>query len=436
MSIELAATLMFVIAFAAMFAGVPVAFGFGGTAILMALLFSPNTLMAAPMIFFRSPWLDVIMTVPMFLFMGNLIRHSGIADVAYDMAYKLVGAVPGGLAIGTVVVCTLFAAITGIAAPATVTMGLIAIPSMLNHKYHKTIAIGSVGAGGALGILIPPSCPFILYGVIAKESVGALFMGGVIPGIMLSTMYMVYIYIRCKLDPKMGPPVPLEERVPWSERIKSVIAIWPFIGLIFLVLGTIWFGVATPKEASCFGAGGALFLNALYRRLSWSVVRESLNSTVRLTVMGLFIFIGVNIWVGIFSALGCQDLITSVVLAMPGGKWGIMAMIMVSILVLGCVMDDWAIIILTTPLYVPIIMALGFSKLWFGILLVININIALLTPPFGFVLFWLKGIVPKGVTIADIYRSIFPFVCIQIVGLILVMIFPQIGLWLPGTMVK
>ena len=312
---------MFVIAFAAMFAGVPVAFGFGGTAILMALLFSSNTLMAAPMIFFRSPWLDVIMTVPMFLFMGNLIRHSGIADVAYDMAYKLVGAVPGGLAIGTVVVCTLFAAITGIAAPATVTMGLIAIPSMLNHKYHKTIAIGSVGAGGALGILIPPSCPFILYGVIAKESVGALFMGGVIPGIMLSTMYMVYIYIRCKLDPKMGPPVPLEERVPWSERIKSVIAIWPFIGLIFLVLGTIWFGVATPKEASCFGAGGALFLNALYRRLSWSVVRESLNSTVRLTVMGLFIFIGVNIWVGIFSALGCQDLITSVVLAMPGGKW-------------------------------------------------------------------------------------------------------------------
>ena len=436
MSVELITVLMFVCLFGSLFLGLPVALGLGGTAVLFALLMTPRTLLAAPSAFFYTPWQAVLVTVPMFIFMGNLVRYSGIADAAYDMGYKLIGGLGGGLAMGTVVICTFFAAITGITPPATITMGLIAIPSMLKRKYHKTIAIGSVAAGGALGALIPPSVPFIFYGLIAKESIGALFMGGVFPGLLLATLYVTYIGIRCKLQPHMGPPIAVEERVSWRERIGSIYAIWPFLVLIFLVLGVIWMGVATPTEAACFGAGGALLINIIYRRLTWQVLKDSLATTVKLTAMGVWILIGANLFVNVFSALGCQDLITSTVLAMPGGKWGILAMMMLIILVLGCVMDDWAIIMLCTPLFVPIIVALGVSKLWFGICFIVNIQIAYLTPPFGFVLFWLKGIVPPGVTMGDIYRSTFPFVILQLIGLSLVIAFPQIGTWLPGTMIK
>jgi len=436
LSVELITVLMFICVFGSLFAGLPVAFGFVGTAVLFALLMTPRTLIAAPTTFFSTAWQPVIMAVPMFIFMGSLIRYSGIADRAYDMAYKLIGGLGGGLAMGTVVICTLFAAITGITPPATIAMGLVAIPSMLKYKYHKTIAIGSVGAGGALGALIPPSIPFILYALLARESVGALFMGGIMPGLLLSTLYVTYIGVRCKLQPRMGPPIPPEEKVSWGERIKSMYAIWPFLVLILLVLGTIWLGVATPTEASCFGAGGALLLNIIYRRLTWQVFKDSLTTTATLTVMGLWIFFGATLFINVFSALGCQKLVTSLVLGMPGGKWAILATMMVSILILGTMMDDWAIIIFTTPLYIPIITALGFSKLWYGILLVVNIQIAYLSPPFGFVLFWLKSITPPDVTMADIYRSTLPFVILQIIGLTLIIVFPQIGLWLPSMMIK
>ncbi|MBA7623402.1 C4-dicarboxylate TRAP transporter large permease protein DctM [subsurface metagenome] len=422
--------------FAFLALGLPVAFAMGGSAVLFALLMTPRTLMALPVTFFSISFQHILLTVPMFIFMGSLVRYSGIADDAYDMAYKLLGALGGGLAMGTVIICTFFAAITGITPPATITMGMIAIPSMLKHKYHKTIAIGSVAAGGALGALIPPSVPFIFYAILARESVGALFMGGVMPGLLLAALYVTYIGIRCKLQPHMGPGIPLEEKVSWGERIRSVTALWPFLALIFLVLGVIYMGVATPTEAACFGAGGALVINALYRRLTWQVLKDSLITTVRLTVMGNWILIGATVFINVFSALGCQDVVTSTVLGMPGGKWGVLAMMMVIILILGCVMDDWAIIMLCTPLYVPIITALGFSKLWFGIIFIVNIQIAYLTPPFGFVLFWLKGIVPPGVTMADIYRSTLPFVILQLIGLSLVIIFPQIGLWLPNKMIK
>jgi len=436
LSVELITILMFLCLFGSLILGLPVALGLGGTAVLFALLMSPRTLLAAPSAFFYTPWQAVLLTFPMFIFMGNLVRYSGIADAAYDMAYKLVGGLGGGLAMGTVIICTFFAAITGITPPATITMGLIAIPSMLKYKYDKRIAIGSVAAGGALGALIPPSVPFIFYGLLAKESIGALFMGGVMPGLLLSTLYLTYIGVTCKLNPKMGPPIPPEEKVSWVERIASVTAIWPFLVLIFFVLGVIWLGVATPTEAACFGAGGALLINGIYRRLTWQVLKDSLTTTVKLALMGLWILIGANLFVNVFSALGCQDLVTSTVLAMPGGRWGVLVMMMVTILILGCVMDDWAIIVLCTPLYVPIITALGFSKLWFGIIFIVNIQIAYLTPPFGFVLFWLKSITPPGISMTDIYRSTFPFVLLQLIGLSLCIIFPQIGMWLPGTMIK
>jgi len=436
LSVEIITLLMFVCLFISLFLGLPVALGLGGTAILFAIFMSPHTLLAAPSAFFYTPWQYVLVTIPLFLFMGNLIRYSGIADAAYDAAYKLIGHVSGGLAMGTVVVCTLFAAITGITPPATVTMGQIAYPSMIKYKYHNGIAIGAIGAGGALGALIPPSVPFIFYGLLAKESIGGLFLGGILPGLMLASFYVLYIGIRCKFQPHMGPATPPDERFSTKEKLNAVISIWPFIVLIFLVLGVIWLGVATPQEAAAFGAGGALIINILYRRLTWQILKDSLESTVQLTAMGFWILIGANLFTNVFSALGCQEVITTAALSMPGGRWGVLIMMMFIIMILGMMMDDWAIIMLCTPLFIPIITEMGFDKLWFGVLFIVNIQIAYLTPPFGFVLFWIKSILPKDVNMGAVYRSVFPFIILQIIGLILVIIFPQIAMWLPNMMLK
>lgn len=436
MSVELITLLMFVCLFVSLFLGLPVAFGLGGTAILFALFMSPHTLLAAPSAFFYTPWQYVLVTIPLFLLMGNLIRYSGIADDAYDAAYKLIGHVSGGLAMGTVVVCTIFAAITGITPPATVTMGQIAYPSMKKYKYHDQIAIGSIGAGGALGALIPPSVPFIFYGLLAKESIGALFLGGIIPGLMLASFYIIYIGIRCKLQPEMGPATPPEERFSVKEKITAVMGIWPFILLIIIVLGVIWMGIATPQEAAAFGAGGALFINIVYRRLTKQILKDSLETTAKLTAMGFWILIGANLFTNVFSALGCQEVITSAALSMPGGSAGVLVMMMIIIMVLGMIMDDWAIIMLCTPIFIPILNELGIDKLWFGVLFIVNIQIAYLTPPFGFVLFWLKSVLPKDVNMGTVYSSCIPFIFLQLLGLALLMIFPEIATWLPTVMFK
>jgi len=433
-SIELITILYFGCLFLGLFLGLPVALGLGGTAVLFAAIFEPRSLLAIPSAFYYTPWNQVLVTVPLFLFMGSLIRFSGIAESAYDAVYKLIGHVPGGLAMGTVKVCTIFAAITGITPPATITMGQIAYPSMMKYNYDRAIAIGSIGAGGALGALIPPSVPFIFYGLLAKVSIGSLFLGGVVPGLMLALFYIIYIGIRCRLQPHIGPATPAEERFSTKEKLHAMLNIWPFLILILIVLGAIWGGIATPAEAAAFGATGAFIINAIYRKLTWAVLRDSLESTLKLSGMGLWILIGANIYLNIFNSLGCQELVTSMVLGMPGGDTGILLMMMFIILLLGMVMDDWAIIMLCTPLYIPIIDVLGIDKLWFGVLFIVNIQIAYLTPPFGFVLFWIKSILPPDVSMGDVYRSVGPFIVLQVLGLTLIFLFPQIALWLPNLL--
>ncbi len=434
MSIELITLLYFLSLFLGLFLGLPVALGLGGTAVIFAAIFEPRSLLAIPSAFFYTPWNQVLVTVPLFLFMGSLIRFSGIAEAAYDAVYKLIGHIHGGLAMGTVVVCTIFAAITGITPPATITMGQIAYPSMMKYKYRKRIAIGCIGAGGALGALIPPSVPFIFYGLLAKVSIGGLFLGGVLPGLMLAFFYITYIGVRCKLQPHVGPAIPADEKFSVGEKLRALLNIWPFLVLIFMVLGAIWGGIATPSEAAAFGATGALLINLVYRKLTWPVLRDSLETTIKLTGMGLWILIGANIYLNIFNSLGCQELVTTMVLGMPGGQTGIILMMMFIVLLLGMVMDDWAIIMLCTPLYVPILNALEVDKLWFGVLFIVNIQVAYLTPPFGFVLFWIKSVMPPDVTMGDIYRSVGPFILLQLLGLTLVFLFPQIGTWLPSLM--
>lgn len=434
MSAAVLTILMFLVLFIFLFLGLPVALGLGGTAVLFAMIIEPRVLMSAPSQFFSTPWQHIIVTVPLFIFMGNIIRFSGIAEKAYDAAYKIIGHLPGGLAAGTVQVCMIFAAITGITPPATITMGQIAYPSMMKYKYSNKIAIGSIASGGALGALIPPSIPFIFYGVLANESIGALFLGGVIPGLMLAVMYSIYIIIRCKIQPEMGPSIPKDERFSLGEKLKAVFSIWPFIVLIILVLGVIWTGIATPSEAAAVGAAGALLINAVYGKLTWKLVKDSLIFTVNLTGMGLWILIGANFFVNVFSALGGQGVITDIVLAMPGGNLGIILIMMLIVLILGMIMDDWAIIMMTTPLFIPILNEVGVNTLWYGILLVVNIQVAYLTPPFGFVLFWIKSILPKSVHMGVVYKAVLPFIAIQIIALLLLIFFPELALWLPNKL--
>ncbi len=434
MSLELITALYFIILFVIMFMGLPVAFGLGGTAVLFAIILEPRALLSVPSAFYSTPWSSILVTVPLFLFMGSLIRFSGIAEAAYDAVYKLIGHIHGGLAMGTVQVCTVFAAVTGITPPATTTMGQIAYPSMMRYKYDRSIAIGSIAAGGALGALIPPSVPFIFYGLLAKVSIGDLFMAGVLPGLMLATFYVIYIGVRCRIQPHLGPALPAEEKFTTQEKMAAVFSIWPFAVLIAIVLGVIWGGIATPAEAAAFGAAGAFLINLAYGRLTWEVLRESLVSTLKLSGMGLWILIGATIFLNVFNSMGSQDLLTDLVLSMPGGRTGILLMMMLIILILGMVMDDWAIILLCTPLFIPIIDALGIDKLWFGALFIVNIQIAYLTPPFGFVLFWIKGVLPKDVSMGDVYNSVGPFVVLQFVGLTLIFFFPQIATWLPSIL--
>jgi tripartite ATP-independent transporter DctM subunit len=434
MSLELITALYFIILFALLFMGLPVAFGLGGTAVLFALIFEPRALLAVPSAFFSTPWNTILVTVPMFLFMGSLIRFSGIAEAAYDAVYKLIGHIYGGLAMGTVQVCTIFAAVTGITPPATITMAQIAYPSMMKYRYNRSIAIGSIAAGGALGALIPPSVPFIFYGLLAKVSIGDLFLAGLLPGLMLAAFYTIYIGVRCRLQPEIGPALPSDMKFTTREKARAVVNIWPFAVLIVIVLGVIWGGIATPAEAAAFGAAGAFTINLLYGRLTWQVLRESLETTLKLTGMGLWILIGASIYLNIFNTLGSQDLLTQMVLAMPGGTTGILVMMMLIILILGMVMDDWAIIMLCTPLFVPILDQLGVDKVWFGALFIVNIQIAYLTPPFGFVLFWLKGVLPRDVSMGDIYGSVGPFVILQLLGLLLIFFIPGIATWLPNAL--
>ncbi len=434
MSLELVTALYFILLFTILFMGLPVAFGLGGVAVLFAIIFEPRALLAIPSAFYSTPWSTILVTVPLFLFMGSLIRYSGIAEAAYDAVYKLIGHIHGGLAIGTVKVCTIFAAVTGITPPATITMAQIAYPSMMKYGYDRSIAIGAIAAGGALGALIPPSVPFIFYGLLARVSIGDLFLAGVVPGLMLAVFYGLYIGIRCRIQPEIGPALPRDQRFTVREKALAVVNIWPFAVLIFIVLGIIWGGVATPAEAAAFGAAGAFVINLIYGRLTWEVLRDSMATTVKLTGMGLWILIGATIYLNIFNRMGSQDLLTELVLSMPGGTNGILLMMMLIILVLGMVMDDWAIIMLCTPLFVPILDQLGVDKLWFGALMIVNIQIAYLTPPFGFVLFWLRGVLPRDVSMGDIYGSVGPFVALQILGLTLIFLFPGIAVWLPNTL--
>jgi len=416
--------------------GLPLVFSLGGVATLFIIfiwgradalaVLANRTYMAMDMF--------VLVAVPMFIFMGAMLQRCGIAEDLYHLMYHWMGGLRGGLAAGTVLICTLFAAMVGISGAATTSMGLLALPSMLKRGYKKDIAIGCISAGGALGILIPPSVLMIILALFARLSVGKLFIGGVFPGLLLSALFVGYILIRSYIQKDLGPGVPREERLPTREKLKLIIGLLLPLVLIIAVMGSIFFGLATPSEASAIGAFSAIISAAVKRQLTWQNFVSALFVCLRLSAMVIWIVFAASVFTALYAVAGAADLVGGMIMEMGGGWLPIITMQAILFL-LGMFFDPAGIVLITTPIFFPVVVSLGFDPLWFGVLFVINMEMAYLTPPFGFNLFYMKAVVPPSVSMMDIYKSAVPFVALQMVGLILCMIFPEIITWLPNFMI-
>ncbi len=429
------ATIVLLALLALLSLGIPIAFTLCGVATLGILFtWGPKGLLLLFNTAYGESTSFLLLAIPLFIFMANQLKFSGMGDDLYEMIYRWMGRLPGGLAVGTVMICAVFAAMAGISSVATISMGLIALPSMLNRGYDKDLAVGSIAAGGALGILIPPSIIMILYGAMAEVSVGKLFIGGIVPGVLLCLIFMTYIGIRSFFQKSIAPPI--EETYSLRQKLVVLKGVILPVALILLVLGVIYLGICTPTEASAVGAFGAMACALCYGKLTWTNLKQSLWATIKINAMVFWLIIGAMAFSQFMAYAEIQGLIHDSIVSMDVSPWLILIAMQLVFFVLGMFLDPAGIIMLTTPIFVPIVTDLGFDPLWFGILFVINMEMAYVTPPFGFNLFIMKGIVPGNIGMTDIYRSIIPFVVLQALCLILVMVFPQLATWLPGLMVS
>jgi tripartite ATP-independent transporter DctM subunit len=429
--------LLFASLLALLIVGFPLAFCFGSVAVIFIIWqWGLKALFVLATTAFSSWTSFILIAVPLFILMANLLERSGLADDLYEMMYKWAGPIRGGLAMGTVVICAIFAAMAGISGVATVTMGLIALPSMLKRNYDRLIAVGCISAGGTLGILIPPSIIMILYASLTGESVGKLFIGGLIPGLILAFIFIIYIGVRSFFQPHLGPPLPESERATWSEKLRSLRAVILPIVLILLVLGVIYSGICTPTEASGIGAFGSLLITIFKRRFTWPMFESALRRTLHLTAMVMWILLGAKCFSHIYIAIGASEFVHELIMGFELNRWLIVIGMQIIFFILGCFMDPAGIIMICTPVFIPLITDLGFDTVWFGILFTINMEIGYITPPFGFNLFYMKSLAePMGVSMGEIYRSIIPFTLLAFIAIALVMIFPGLALWLPSTMI-
>jgi tripartite ATP-independent transporter DctM subunit len=438
MSIEVVTLLLFISLFALIFLGLPLAFALGTVGLIFSyFLMGPESLYLLASRTSGAIFNYIMLAVPLFMFMANILERSGLADDLYSAFHIWMGPIRGGLAIGTVIICTAMAAMSGVSAAAVLTMGIIAVPAMLKRNYDKSLVLGSVMAGGALGQLIPPSVLMVVYGGMAGVSVGKLFMGGVFPGLVLSGLFILYIAIRAFFQKDIAPALPLEERRKVTTKMKlvSLKAIVLPVLLIVGVLGSIFQGIATPTEAAAIGAFGSILCALIYRRLTWEVFQTACINTLKSSCMVMWIMIGSLLFVSLYFGVGGAEFVKETLVGLKVNRWIIIAGMQITLFILGCLMDPAGIVMLCAPLYVPIIKALGFDPLWFGILFIVNLEMSYLTPPFGYNLFYMKSIAPEKITMADIYRSVSPFVCLQATGLILCMVFPEIITWFPGKMI-
>lgn len=440
--IELLTLIMFGSLLALLMAGLPLAFVTGGLAcVFLFVLGDARALNIVPSRIFPLMTNYQLSAIPLFIFMAAMLERAGIINDMFDVIYKVLGGVKGGLASATIIASTILAAMVGVIGAAVVTMGIIALPAMLKRHYDPKIAMGSIMAGGTLGILIPPSILAIIYAVVAEQSVGELFIGAVIPGLLLSGMYILYVSVRCYVNPVLGPAIPVEERVSNPEKLRLVGKMAAPITLVVVVLGIIFSGVATPVEAAGIGTFGAFIVAAIHRKLDWPTVREACTTTLKASAMVIWIMFGATIFVGLYVLEGGQQFVQDALAATGFGPWGILILMQVLLVVLGMFLDWVGILLLCVPIFVPIIKALGAAAfglsnpedlvLWFGVLYLVNMQMSFLSPPFGYALFYLRGVAPESIPMTDIFKSALPFLALQVVGLVLCMVFPEIITWLP-----
>lgn len=413
--------------------GFPMAFTLATSSIVASWMFiGPQTLPFVATNIFGMMSSMILIAMPLFIFMACVLEKSGVTHDLYAFMHQLLGPLRGGLSMGTVLICAVIAAMSGVSTTGVVTMGIIALPIMLKQGYSKSIAIGPILAGGALGLLIPPSISLIIYGMIARVSIGRLFAGGIIPGLLLVFLYVSYIGIRSYYQPNLAPALPPEKRVSLKEKIALAKGLVLPLLLITAVLGSIFKGIASPTEAAAVGAGGALISAAINRRLDWSVVKDACYRTMAINGMIMWILFGASCFTSIFFRTGGQQLIGEVMLGVENPIF-IFAIILVTLIVLGFFLDEITQIMITVPVFLPIVVQLGYDPVWFGVLFMTQVQIDYLTPPFGFTLFYLKGVAPPEVSMEDIYRSIVPFVTMQLIVVLAILFFPQIVLWLPDV---
>jgi tripartite ATP-independent transporter DctM subunit len=420
-----------------LFSGFPVSFVLLGISVIGIIIWiKPAALYGLSAVAYWTSTTDYFIALPMFIFMAAILESSGIGAGLYDMMYKWFARLPGGLAIGSVVISTLIAAMSATASTATISMGLLAYPEMAKRGYSKTLAIGSIMGGGCLGPLIPPSVPMILVASLSSISIGKLFISGVFPGLLAATIFILYIIVACLFDPKLGPAITVEQRATWKQKLISLRGVALPVLLIFLVLGFIYLGISTPSEAGGIGAFGALLCAIVYRNLTWRNLKKSLQVSLQMTTMVFWLLITGNAFSSLLSTTGVTAAVGQFLLGVSASPWIVLTIMLGLVFVLGMFIDAGPIAIITIPIFIPIVRALGFDTVWFGLIFTIGLIIGFLTPPFGIVMFYFKGLGHPGVTMKDIYAAAIPFAILLIVVWVLCIVFPEIATWLPNQMIK
>jgi tripartite ATP-independent transporter DctM subunit len=375
----------------------------------------------------------VFVAVPLFVLMACILERSGVAKDLYDAMRLLAGRLPGGVAVQTTLVAIVMAAMTGIIGGEVVLLGLIALPQMLRLGYDRKLAIGVICAGGSLGTMIPPSVVLLVYGLTAGVSIGDLFLAAVLPGLLLGSLYIGYVMLRCWLNPALGPPAPPEELdVPLAEKLRLLKGLILPILIIVWVLGSIYGGIASVTESAGVGCVGAILSAAIRRELNLEMLKAALIQTMTTVGVIIWLTLGANAFIGIYNIMGGTGYLRGLIGGLPLPPLAIVLVMMAILLVLGCIIDWIGICLLTMPIFVPVIKALGYDPVWFGVLFCMNMQVSYLSPPFGPAAFYLKGVAPPDVTLQEIFGSVWPFIGLQLVGLMVVLLFPGIALWLPS----
>ena len=415
--------------------GMPVAFALIGiSAVLLWYFLGSTALFMIVSASFKQARTEVFIAIPLFVFMASVLQFSGIATTMYNTMRMWTGRLKGGLAIATVIISAVLAALSGIGATATVAMGLIALPEMIGKKYNKHLVVGSITAGGALGPLIPPSNLLIIVGGYASLSVGKLFMGGIIPGLLCTMLYSLYIGVQCTRHPEYGPALPPEELATPMEKIRAIPKVILPILLIVTVLGGIYGGIFTPTEAAGFGAVGSLIIAGVSRKLTFGNLYDGLKLSFKVTGMIMWLVIGGGCYSTLVTTTGTATLISEFLTNIPFGATGVISVMLGITLVLGMFIDPVAITMICVPVFLPVLTALSIDPLWFMLLFSLATCIGYITPPFGLNIFYMKGVVPGYINLFDIYRGVIPFCIIKILVLILCIVFPGLLTWLPGLM--